>query len=186
MTLKITIALREVEENQEEVAFEEMMRRQYNMALFNTLLDNTERSTGYNTIQYDTISMATIAIKNDISRWGWWWGASAAGGSLSQRHCRNVIVATLWPSVTSQLFSSISSSPFYLLEIIFCYCLPGGNYHNVTVATLWPSMTSQLFSSISSFPTSIFLKSWSATVYQRVTVTTSLSRWWLCVTSQCI
>ena len=79
MRLKITIALREVKENQEEVAFEEMMRRQYNMAPTLTQCNVVQYITRqyrtiyriqYNTIQYDTNSTATIAIKNDISRWG--------------------------------------------------------------------------------------------------------------------
>ena len=52
----------EVKENQEEVAFEEMMRRQYNGTKFDTMQ--------WRSIQYNTIYMATIAIKNDISRWG--------------------------------------------------------------------------------------------------------------------
>ena len=134
----------------------------HNAMSFNTLLDNTERSAGYNTIQYNTIQSLRQQLRSRMTSPG---GDDGGALLLLGGHCHNVIVATLWPSVTSQLFSSISSSPFYLPEIIFCYCLPGGNYHNVTVATLWPSMTSQLFSSISSFPTSIFLKSSSATAY---------------------
>ena len=119
--------------------------------------------------------MVTIAIKNDISRWGWWWSPSAAGGSPSQRHRHNVIVATLWPSVTSQLFSSVSSSPFYLLKIIVCYRLLG-----VTVTAslshhyskVWRRNCFRLYLPLHS----IFLKSSAATIYRGVTVTMSLSQ----------
>ena len=91
MTLKITIALWEVEENQEGVAFEEMMRRQYNGAKFDTTQCRSIQNDLQGTIQHNTIQSIGQQLRPGMTYPG---GDDGGALLLLGGHCHNVTVTT--------------------------------------------------------------------------------------------
>ena len=161
----------------------------HNAMSFNTLLDNTERSAGYNTIQYNTIQSLRQQLRSRMTSPG---GDDGGALLLLGGHCHNVNVTTS----LSQHYGPVWRRNYFRLYLplhsIFLKSSSATAYREVTVTTslsqrYGPIWRRNYFRQYLPFQ---LLSSWNHRLlpptYQKVTVTTSLSRWWLCVTSQCI